>query len=82
MVANLGFFDQEDNEGQDAQIDPIFSQSQTIEEVKDMTTEESKESVKKQHPAQPKTKEEIQAKFTEEEHERVQEMFNAEIGFT
>ena len=47
-----------------------------------MTTEESKDSVKKQHPAQPKTLDEIYSKFTEEDKDNVSEMYNAEVGFT
>ena len=67
MVANLGFFDESENQDLDAPIDRQFSQSQTIEESKDMTTEESKETGKK-HPAEPISREEIEAKFNSDDH--------------
>ena len=71
MVADLGFFDQdnlvqEDNEP----LDPIFSQSQPAEETKDPVMEEEKEPAKK-HPSITKTKEEVEANFTDADREKV-----------
>lgn len=68
MVANLGFFDQEEEAANDAQL----SQSQTVEESKDQHTEDNV----KRHPAESISKEELEAKFSEEDKLNVQKMFN------
>ena len=76
LVATLGFFDIDTDKKKKGPIDPVFSQPCTQPKE-----EEEKESKKKSHPAFLKTRDEIEAGFNDDDRERVNEIYQSEIGF-